>query len=260
MKTIAILYICTGKYDVFWQDFYKTSEHFFCVENKKHYFVFTDSKNIQSSNNVTVIYQDSLGWPLNTMYRYHMFLRIKQQLKQFDNIVFFNGNSLFSTYVTFNEFFGVDKSIVAAQHPGFYNEPIAKYTLETRINSSAYVSKRHIYAQGVVNGGKSHVFLAICSELAKNIDIDLQNGIVAIWHDESHWNAYLNNHYEQIQSELQLLNPAYSYPENWELPFIPKIILRDKNKHGGHSLLRGLTPKKNKNTKLKTIIKKLLGR
>ena len=41
METVGILYICTGAYDVFWDDFYNTcEEHFVGVEKK--YFVFTD--------------------------------------------------------------------------------------------------------------------------------------------------------------------------------------------------------------------------
>lgn len=48
MKKIAILYICTGKYDIFWEDFYKTSEKYFLNNSEKHYFVFTDAQDRKS--------------------------------------------------------------------------------------------------------------------------------------------------------------------------------------------------------------------
>lgn len=30
MNKVAVLYICTGKYDVFWKDFYISYEKYFC--------------------------------------------------------------------------------------------------------------------------------------------------------------------------------------------------------------------------------------
>ena len=43
---IAILYICTGKYNIFWKDFYTSCEKNFIPNSEKHYFVFTDAENI----------------------------------------------------------------------------------------------------------------------------------------------------------------------------------------------------------------------
>ena len=92
---IAILYICTGKYEIFWKDFYSSSEQYFLPEYSKEYFVFTDSPNINdtASMNVHKIYQHNLGWPDNTLERFDMFSRIIDQLKDFDYIFFFNANA-----------------------------------------------------------------------------------------------------------------------------------------------------------------------
>ncbi|MDD3266706.1 MAG: family 6 glucosyltransferase [Burkholderiales bacterium] len=235
---VAILYICTGKYDVFWNIFYNSSERHFCESVKKHYFVFTDSKKIESSENTTVIYQDNLGWPFNTMYRYKMFLRVKAELLGFDKVIFFNGNCLFNQNISYESFFGENKNIVACIHPGFYNKSKKEYTYENRVQSLAFIKDSYFYVQGAINGGNAEDFIRICEELATNIDKDLENGIVAIWHDESHWNAYLNNNYEKIKDSLHILSPSYLYPEGWDIPFDKKIILRDKNKYGGHESLR----------------------
>jgi hypothetical protein len=238
---IAILYICTGKYDVFWNEFYTSSEKNFCNLEHRHYFVFTDSKKIVNTANVRVIFQDNLGWPFNTLYRYRLFLRVKEQLLQYDIVVFFNANYFFNQKITHEEFFGVNKAIIVGVHPGYYNKQKDKYPFELRKESLAHVNNTHLYAQGCVNAGNSDEFINICQYLSENIEGDLQNGIVAIWHDESHWNAYINNNYESIKDKLHILSPEYLYPEGWDLPFKPKIILRDKNKFGGHSLLRGIT-------------------
>ena len=42
---IAILYIATGRYITFWNDFFKSAEKYFITQATKHYFVFTDSQN-----------------------------------------------------------------------------------------------------------------------------------------------------------------------------------------------------------------------
>ena len=79
---IAILYICTGKYDIFGQDFYNSSEDFFLKEYEKTYYVFTDALSIYNEDNqfVKKVYQENLGWPENTLFRYKMFNRIYSEL------------------------------------------------------------------------------------------------------------------------------------------------------------------------------------
>jgi hypothetical protein len=256
---IAILYICTGKYDIFWSDFYYSAEKYFCSTEEKHYFVFTDSASIVSSENISIIHQDNLGWPFNTLYRYRMFLRLKEQLCKFDKVVFFNANYLFIRNIDVTEFFGEDKEIVAGVHPGFFNKAITEYTLETRYKSLAYVPQRYIYVQGCINGGNARVMLDIFQHLWNNIESDLDNGIVAIWHDESHWNAYLNNNYEALKDKLNILSPSYLYPDGCDLPFEKKIILRDKTRHGGHDILRGVAQNNSCNG-IKKVLKKFICR
>ncbi len=51
-------------------------------------------------------------------------------------------------------------------------------------------------------------------------------------YDESHLNRYI------IGKKVRMLFPSYVFPEGWQLPFEPKIIVRDKMKYGGHAFLR----------------------
>ena len=94
------------------------------------------------------------------------------------------------------------------------------------------------YVMGGFNGGKTETFLKMSEELSKNINEDLKNNIIAVWHDESHLNKYI------IDKNIKILDPSYGYPDDWDLPFNPKIMIRDKTKYGGHNILRGI---KNKN-------------
>ena len=46
MKTLAILYICTGPYAVFWHDFYPNFKANFLPDCDRTFYVFTDAAHI----------------------------------------------------------------------------------------------------------------------------------------------------------------------------------------------------------------------
>ena len=77
---IAIIQIILGRYNLFWKNFYISSEQYFCKDDQKDYFVFSDKKLPIENKNVKLIEQDYLGWPFSTLYRYHMICRIEKQL------------------------------------------------------------------------------------------------------------------------------------------------------------------------------------
>lgn len=81
---IAVLYIATGRYTVFWRDFYLSAEQFFLSDNKKDYYVFTDNNQIdfEKNPNVKKINQQKLGWPYDTMMRFDIFLGQEDSLKE----------------------------------------------------------------------------------------------------------------------------------------------------------------------------------
>ena len=47
MTKVGMLYICTGKYTVFWPEFYRTFNEKFLPNCEKEYFVFTDASTIE---------------------------------------------------------------------------------------------------------------------------------------------------------------------------------------------------------------------
>jgi hypothetical protein len=85
--------------------------------------------------------------------------------------------------------------------------------------------------------------MTMLRDLAANTEKDLENGIVALWHDESQWNAYVNNH-QDIAENLHVLSQSYMFPESYDFPYEKKILMRDKHKHGGHTFLRGQSASK----------------
>lgn len=236
---IAILYICTGKYTVFWKDFYSTSEKYFIPNVEKHYFVFTDASDIYFENNdkkICKIFQENLGWPNNTLKRYEIFLKIKDKLQRFDYIFFLNANLLFLNTIEDHEFLpDQTENLVACLHPGYFDKSRDKFTYEKNTQSTAYIPKelgRHYFAGGI-NGGRATAFIDAMEQMNKNIVTDGSNNIIATWHDESYWNKYLVK-----REDIHILNPSYLYPEGAKIPFDKKILIRDKKNLGGHSHFR----------------------
>ncbi|MCK5825182.1 MAG: hypothetical protein KAG96_07225 [Ichthyobacteriaceae bacterium] len=228
---IAILYICTGKYDVFWDGFYNSSEEFFVNGDEKHYFVFTDSNNIIERDNVTIIKKQSKGFPADSLYRFDMFLEIEKQVLNYNYVFFFNSNMLFVDYVG-TEIFPCNnfKGLIGVIHPlglKYKNNP-SMFTYERNKNSTAYIKKesekKYEYFMGGLNGGSVSEYYKMVSTCSKNTHIDDENGIVAVYHDESHLNKYFS------ENKVHSLPTSYGFPEGWNLPFNAKIIIRDKVK------------------------------
>ena len=99
---VAILFIGIGRYACFWKDFYISSERYFLTNSQKEYFVFTDQGNMYAEEleKVHLIYQEDLGWPLNTFMRFHFFNSIRKELENFDYIFFMNANIYVNTYIS----------------------------------------------------------------------------------------------------------------------------------------------------------------
>lgn len=235
---IGVLYICTGKYSIFWKSFYESAEKYFLVNHTKTYYVYTDAPELafETNANVVKIYQKNLGWPHNTLMRFSMFMAQKDILLQTDFLFFCNANLLFEDMVG-DEILAFSEGLVALQQPGYWNKPREAFPYETNPQSTAYIptNKGRYYVMGALNGGKTESFLGMAEDLQKNIEIDLQQNIIAVWHDESHLNAYL------VDKEFKLLDPSYGYPEDWDLPFTPKIKILDKRKFYDMNTIRGIS-------------------
>lgn len=95
-------------------------------------------------------------------------------------------------------------------------------------------------------------YLCFCETIRSMVDKDTANGIVALWHDESHTNRYF------LDTPPFTLSAAYCYLEDYDLPFEKRILIRDKRKkeYGGHEYLRGTITLRNR---LSRLIKRIVG-
>lgn len=238
---IAILYICTGKYNQFFQGFYESAEKFFMPSKSlKEYFVFTDDMSLCKSTNVHLYYKECKGFPMDSLLRFDLFLSVKEELAKFDFVFFFNANMQFMKEVG-EEFLPVKEGLAAVVHPWAYNKLACLFPYDRNKKSTAYIkrmNKTYHYYMGSLNGGRTRDYLQLAETCSRNVHTDLENGYIALYHDESHLNKYLSEH------ECLSLSPSYAYPEGITIPFEPIIMIRDKviidkyfDKGRNHSLL-----------------------
>jgi hypothetical protein len=189
--------------------------------------VFTDStEEIQIKGaRIVKIEQKKLGWPYDTMMRFHMFERAEKMISETNYCFFMNANMEVVSEIDIS-ILPIPKNdcIVTVLHPAFFNQDKYTYTYERREKSNFCVpfGSEKFYYQGCFFGGESSAFLTMASVLKKLIDNDLSNGIIPLWHDESALNWYL------LDKNPLALNPGYAYPEYLNTKEMLNIYARQK--------------------------------
>lgn len=229
--SVAILYLCTGKYTVFWPDFYRSFEENFLPGMEKTYFVFTDAENIEfdEAEKVRRIYQQPYDWPYSTMKRFHVFLTQSEALAKFDYLFFGNANLRCCAPVGALELLPDVQSgrqLVVVRHPGYWDKAPQFLPYDRNPRCRAYIPYNcgSVYVAGGLNGGTAPAFLALCRELDARTEADLADGVIPRWHDESE----LNRLVAEMPERFRVLDPGYCMPEGVELPFETKVLVRQK--------------------------------
>lgn len=226
---ICILNIATNKYIQFVEQLLNSVEENFLNGHEVSALVFTNHEIEEVSENVKISQIEHEPWPIPTLKRYHYFVKEKEYISQFDYCFYMDVDMRIEDKVG-DEILG---DLVATQHPGFWFKSPDEFSYERREQSTAYVpyGTGKMYYAGGFNGGKPEHFLKMSETIVENVEKDFENGIVAVWHDESHMNRYLVNNPPTLE-----LTPSYCYPEavrfnpmGWNVPFEPKIVALEKN-------------------------------
>ena len=157
MQKVAVFYVVTGKYLVFWPDFLATAEQALLPGCEVHYFVFTDADALPGQNGVCPplsekalaalggkaptgapaqnpatlasrihrIQQEAYPWPYATLKRFHMFRPLLPELAEqgFSAAYFLNANYLVARTVTPQELLpAAPNDLVLCLHPGYYTQ------------------------------------------------------------------------------------------------------------------------------------------
>lgn len=227
-KNIGILYLCTGPYKLFWEDYYQSFEKNFLNDFEKHYYVFAEKfdqglEKYENNEKVTLIHIDAMPWPLITLLRFRYFLLVESELKRHDYLMFSNANIICNSNVTAEEFLpdeSIGQEMSYCQHPGYWKTVKFNMPYDRNKKSNAYIPYNcgKYYVIGALFAGKTDAFLKMTHVLNDRIEADLKRNIIARWHDESQLNRYIVG-----KDNFKLLSPGFCYPVGFDLPVDKKI-------------------------------------
>ena len=230
---ICILTIATNKYLQFVEKLYTDISEKFLPGAEINCLLFTDHEIEEAGDNVRVHYIDHEPWPMPTLKRYNYFM--KERILSWSTIIASTSMPTCGLIIQFGEEVLAD-GVVATMHPYQSLMDPSSQSFDRNPKSLAYVpfdQKTVSYYAGGFNGGKTESFMEMAEVIANNVNKDLEKGVVALWHDESHMNRYLIDNPPTLD-----LDPTYCYAEEFigtEYPYQPgKIIALKKN----HAALR----------------------
>ncbi len=230
MKKVCICLISTGKYGQFVQPLIDSIREFFLLRHRVEIHLFSDDVTgieYENCERVKIIKHGikSYKFPEVTLYRYKIILMsnyICDYMYYMDvdmRIVREVGEEIFAP-------------LVAVGHPGY--SIVGGGAWCDNVQSLAYVApnKRIKYVAGGFQGGQKDRYLDAIIALHSRINLDESRGIMATWHDESHWNKLYSEH----PLEFLVLNSGYCMVENmyqrklWKIDGLtPYILALDKN-------------------------------
>lgn len=249
MMKIGLVVVATGKYKKFLSNLLYSADRYFFSGDEVSCFLFTDKpeESVDYSGRIT-LHQFKVThepWPAPTLKRFHYFLSQDSRLSEVSYIYYCDVDMQFVGPVG-HEILPDEQGLTATAHPGFFKRlPLNLYqrikkklglkhktkdivlrgTYETNNKSKAFVSSQEgdIYFAGGFFGGLSTSFLNMARQLRENIECDMLNGVLAVWHDESHLNRYLIDHPPKV------LNPSYCCPDNKDIGFERRLLALTKN-------------------------------
>lgn len=214
MIKVSIVLIATGKYVYFLPNLFE-SLRLFLPQTNKNIYIWTDrEKEIPESDFpviITKIYRK--GFPGDTLYRFRYFNMRKNELLNSD-FCFYMDVDLEIIKQIDNNFLPTEKKMIVIKHPGS-SRVVKEQTkndcsLEKNRFSNAFVENQvHPYVCGGFFGGCSDEFIKMSIELDRRIKEDDRKEILAIYHDESHLNWYINN----FPDLFEIRDCRYAYPE-----------------------------------------------
>ncbi len=228
--TIDLLIIATNKYISFLPNLIESARKNFITNAEVKIHVFTDRIKdcdllLHQSGEVIFHEIEHKAWPNSTLFRFHFFQRYFDEIH--GNYVFYiDADTIIKAPITDE----ILSPITVVEHCGFVN---GGGSWETNPESTSFVftSERIKYYGGGFYGFDITTFKKFCNKAVQLIEIDQENGIIPVWHDESVLNYLLT-----VMKPKKVLSPSYHWPENnpriwnsWKEKYECKILLLDKD-------------------------------
>ena len=163
-------------------------------------------------------------WPLVTLHRYDTMLQAERLLSHYDYIFYSDVDMAFVGRINAVEICG--PGLTAVAHPGYRGTSSASLPYCRDSKSAAYLSPGTgvRYYAGGFQGGLSNTYLDAMAAMAEGIADDEARGVMATWHDESHWNRLL--HY--FPPSVVLVPQVFCCPQG-RADSTTKIVALDKH-------------------------------
>ena len=217
-RKVAVCFVATGKYREFLPMVTLSCVKRFLKPHLLEFFIFTDAPAAipedfyGCQNRVYTI--ERQGFPGDTLYRYHYMLKAEKALQEMDYFYYMDVDYWVCNVPEENKL--LCNGLVATSHLHNLHIKDSSTALhrgspDTNPASTACIrpdERMNCYFSGGFQGGTSSAFLQACHTLKQRIDTDDQNGVMALWHDESHWNRYLLDY-----PPAEILTSAYVFPE-----------------------------------------------
>lgn len=204
---IAVVVIATAHYRTFVPKLYKEVKEHFLPQHDVEFVLFSDDLNGLPCDRGLLC--EHRPWPFVTLHKFHRFSEHEDIFRQFDYCYMLDADCAVERTVS-EAMLG---PLVAVIHPGFCG---TRGTPCQDIRSRAYLPRaamRTPYVAGGVLGGRTDLWLSACRELAQRIDLDLREGVIATFHDESHWLKYVNEPDNLLKLKVLDWEYCYSYEQ-----------------------------------------------
>ena len=130
---VGLCIVATGKYDGFAKTLIESARMHFLKNHDVTYFVFTDGQ-VLDGKDVVKVFQKRLGWPYDTLKRFHIYASSHSLLQNMDYLFAIDADMRFDSSVGDE----ILSDLVATRHFGFANGQRGTY--EKRKTSTANVS------------------------------------------------------------------------------------------------------------------------
>jgi len=216
---IGILCIATNRYREFIQPLIESIEANFLTAHDVTIHLFTDDLiNLKTGLKVEQTIIPSYKFPEATLYRYRIFL----QKDYTDDYLFYLDADMRVIDTVGDE---VLNDITCVRHPGFYHGGWGSNNVH--VNSTAFIPKnmKGQYMAGGFQGGKADHYYKAMIELDAAINADEARGIMAEYHDESHWNKWLTVNRKTVLDSSYCMAESIAKRNYWKISHLKPIIL-----------------------------------
>jgi len=243
LPSVGLHLIATNHYIHFLPDIVETAQRHFFPTLKRHIIIYTNQDMLPISFNhySSIIFHVSRipheQWPYVTLKRFHYFSLFTEQL----NYSFYcDVDSMFINTISADI---LGNNLLGTLHPGYVftnsdGSLIAERgTVCSNPNSTACipVGENQMYFCGGFFGGPHSKFMKLTDVLKQRIQTDIDNDVMADWHDESHLNWYF------WKNPPIVLWYPFAVQEEKARYKDTRIIFLDKSRRGGANTFRAST-------------------